>query len=74
MAKQKQLYIEQPHVCAFIYAKNDKRSSYTGFFHNIHRTIKFNRKEFLLAHALPGPHSYITCVTQKRKELNKEVV
>ena len=65
-AKGRQLYIEQPDVCALVFARNDKRSSFTGFFKNIWKNTYLNTKEFLLAHALPGPNAKINCILQKK--------
>ena len=59
--RPRQLYIEQPHVCALIYAKNAKRGGYTGFYKNIPKTGPFSRESFLKANALPGPNSVIQC-------------
>ena len=59
--KVRQLYIEQPLVCALVYARNDKRGNYTGFFHNIWKTKQFDRGRFILAHVLPGPNSLVHC-------------
>ena len=50
------------HTCALIYAKTDKRGSYCGHFHEISQTNKFDNKEFLAYHSLPGPNSKIHCI------------
>ena len=44
-----------------IYARNDKRGCYTGFYSNIWKTKQFDRKQFLLTHSLPGPDSIVHC-------------
>ena len=62
-----------PHVCAFIYAKNGKRDSYTGCFKDIPKTGHFDHEEFILAHALPGPDSVINSISRKRGKNQVEV-
>ena len=64
LARPRQLFIRQPDVCALVYAKNEKRGSYTGFFHNIHSNGYLSVDQFLAVHALPGPNSVITCLTK----------
>lgn len=61
-SKKKQLFIQQPHVCALVFARNEKNGCFTGFFQNIWKTKEFDTKKFLLAHALPGPGSRISCM------------
>ena len=51
-----------PDVAALIYANNDKTGSYTGFFKNIPENYHYDHKDFLAAHALPGPDSIINCI------------
>ena len=70
--KSKQLYIQQPHVCALIYAKNAKRGCYTGFYKDIPKTVPFDHEEFLQANALPGPKSIIQCLISNGRK-NKVV-
>ena len=66
ICKGRQLYVQMPHLCALVYAKNGRRGCCTGFFKNIPKTGPFNHKTFLLANALPGPDSVITCVIRKK--------
>ena len=68
MAKQAQLYIQQPSVAALIYARNSKTGSYTGFYQDIPKNSLFDHRGFLAAHALPGPKSIVHCVLQHEGE------
>lgn len=49
-----------------VYAKNEKKGSYCGFFHNISQTHTFDHVDFIAANALPGPDSLIHCTLQKQ--------
>ena len=49
-----------------VYAKNEKKGSYCGFFHHISPTNTFNHVDFIAANALPGPESLIHCTLQKQ--------
>ena len=61
MAKKHQVFIQQPHVCVLIFAKNSKKGCYTGVVQNISKNSLFVPEEFVAAHALPGPDSRIFC-------------
>ena len=65
MAKQAQLYVQQPSVAALFFAKNIKAGSYTGFYKNIPKGSLFDHRGFIAAHALPGPESVVQCVLQR---------
>ena len=41
-AKQRQLFVLQPNMCALIYAKNPKRGNYTGFTYDIPARTSFD--------------------------------
>ena len=72
--KERQLFVLQPDVCALVFAKNAKKSSYCGFFRDIPRTHSWDLEAFLAANALPGPGSKIKCVLQRKgPEGGKEV-
>ena len=58
----KQLFIHMKYTAALIYAANDKTGSYCGFFKEIPKRGRFDYREFLAAHALPGPGSRIDCI------------
>ena len=60
-AKKHQLFIQMPLTAALIYAKNDKKGSYCGFFKDIPLNTHFEYKDFLAAQALPGPDSVVHC-------------
>ena len=64
MAKQRQLFILQPNMCAMIYTRNPKRGQYTGYLYDIPARTKFDYQQFLLKNALPGPGSRIRCILQ----------
>ena len=63
-AKPRQLFVLQPNMCTLIYAKNPKKSNYTGFLYNIPAKTSFDYEKFLLKHALPGPGSNIHCILE----------
>ena len=65
-AKQRQLFVLQPDMCAMIYTKNIKNSNYTGFLYDIPARTRFNYQDFLLKYALPGPGSKIHCILQPK--------
>ena len=62
VAKKKQVFLLQPDVCALIYAKNDKRGSYCGIFHDLPEKQSFNATEWLARRALPGPGSRVRLI------------
>ena len=66
MCKPHQLFVQLPHVCALIYARNAKNGNYTGFFKDIPKTGPFDHQKFLLANALAGPNSIIKSIVKKR--------
>ena len=37
LTKRSQVYVRRPNICALIYARNNKRGCYTGFFKKIAR-------------------------------------
>ena len=51
-----------PNTAAIVYAKNSKKGSYTGFFHDIKKSERFDHQKFLAKHALAGPKSRIRCL------------
>ena len=61
------------HSAALIFAVNDKRGCYTGFFRDIPKSGHFNHLDFLAAHALPGPGSKINCIIQKEGPEGEQV-
>ena len=71
-SKRQRLVIQETYTCAMVFAKNNKRGSYTGFFKDLPKTGHFCHKEFLLAHALPGPGSRIKCILNERGRKKKE--
>ena len=60
-SRSRQVFLQQPNICALFFARSDKRGSYIGFFKNIPKKGPFDPKKFLAAHALPGPNSKIAC-------------
>ena len=46
-AKKSQLFIQQPSVAALIYARNDKKGSYCGFYKPINPKCAFDYRNFL---------------------------
>ena len=60
-AHWRQVYIQQPYLCALIFARNGKKGCYTGIWQTIPKSGPFNREHFLAAHALPGHGSKIYC-------------
>ena len=64
-AKGKQLYVQMQHSAALIFAANDKTSCFAGFFKDIPKSGYFNHRDFIAAHALPGPDSRINCIIMK---------
>jgi hypothetical protein len=60
-----QFFFLQPDVCAFIYALNEKKGTYCGFFHDISKTNNFKYEHFLAANMLPGPNSHVRCILQR---------
>ena len=49
-----------------VYAENEKKGSYCGFFHHISPSNTFDHVNFIAANALPGPDSLIYCTLQKQ--------
>ena len=54
-----------------IYAKNPKKSNYTGFFYDIPTHHRFNYEEFLMKHALSGPNSNVHCLLESDKNIEE---
>lgn len=60
-AKAGQVYVQQPLVAALLFAKNDKRGAFTGFWQNLPKAGTFKYGDFLAANALSGPGSIVHC-------------
>ena len=71
--RQYQVFVQQPHVCALVFARNSKRGGYTGIWQDIPKTGPFESETFLAANALPGPGSKIVCdiLAKGKKQLEK---
>ena len=65
MCRGSQVYIEMSHLAAMVFAKNDKRGGYTGYFKQIPRSVPCNSIKFLKANMLGGFFSRVHCHIQK---------
>jgi hypothetical protein len=53
------------YLAAMIYASNDKRGGFTGYYKNIAEKEAFNTEDFVKYAALAGPHSQVHCLVKK---------